>query len=76
MTYKDYLNKEIESAARNFEEAKAKAIRELSNMTVWTATYYGAGYATRIDEVTRWAAEVRRLGNMYKAFEHFSDHND
>ena len=48
--YKDYLNQEIERAAHRFDEAKAKAIRELENMTVWTATEYGAGYASHIDE--------------------------
>ena len=48
--YKDYLNQEIERAAHRFDEAKAKAILELENMTVWTATEYGAGYASHIDE--------------------------
>lgn len=67
--YKDYLNQEIERAAHRFDEAKAKAIRELENMTVWTATEYGAGYASHIDEVTRWAAEVQKLSQAYRVFE-------
>jgi len=68
-TYKDYLNQEIEKAAHNFDEAKAKAIRELENMTVWTAAEYGAGYASHIDEVTRWAAEVQKLSQAFRVFE-------
>ena len=67
--YKDYLNQEIERAAHRFDEAKAKAIRELENMTVWTATEYGAGYASHIDEVTRWAAEVQKISQAYRVFE-------
>jgi hypothetical protein len=66
--YKDYLNQEIERAAHNFDEAKAKAIRELENMTVWTATEYGAGYASHIDEVTRWATEVHKLSQACGKF--------
>lgn len=67
--YKDYLNQEIEKAAHRFDEAKAKAIRELKNMTVWTATEYGAGYASHIDEVTRWATEMQKLSQAFEIFE-------
>lgn len=73
--YKDYLNQEIERAAHSYDEAKAKAIRELENMTVWTATEYGAGYASHIDEVTRWAAEVQKLSHVYRIFER-SENNE
>lgn len=67
--YKDYLNQEIEKACRNFDEAKQKAIRELENMTVWTASEYGAGYASQIEHITRWAAEVQKLSQAYEVFE-------
>lgn len=70
--YKDYLNEEIERAARNFDEAKAKAIHELENMTVWTAKEYGAGYASHIEDVTRWAAELQKLSQAFSVFEHFT----
>lgn len=72
-TYKDYLNQEIERAAHSFDEAKAKAIRELENMTVWTATEYGAGYASHIDEVTRWAAEVQKLSQAFRVYERIQE---
>lgn len=68
-TFKDYLNQEIENAAHKFDEAKTRAIRELENMTVWNATEYGAGYASHIDEVTRWATEVQKLSQAYRVYE-------
>ena len=68
-TYKDYLNQEIERACKEFEEAKAKAIRELENMTIWTATEYGAGYASHIDNVTKYAAEVQALSQAFRVLE-------
>ena len=68
-TYKDYLDQEIVSACKAFEEAKAKAIEELENMTIWTATEYGAGYASHIDKITRFAAEVQKLSQAFRVFE-------
>ena len=72
-TFKDYLNQEIENAAHKFDEAKKRAIRELENMTVWIAVDYGAGYASHIDEVTRWAAEVQKLSQAYRVLEHATE---
>ena len=64
--YKNYLNQQIVSAAHNFDEAKANAISELEKMTVFSATEYGAGFLTEIDNVTRWATEVQKLSQIYE----------
>ena len=57
--YKKFLDDQVERAAHNFQEAKEKAIRELQAMTVWTASEYGAGYASQIENAIDEAKEIR-----------------
>lgn len=66
--YKKFLDDQIEIASHNFQEAKEKAIRELQAMTVWTASEYGAGYASQIEKITKYAAELQQLGYQYRVF--------
>ena len=73
--YMEFLNKEIEKACKNFEEAKEKAIRELERMTICEAVTYGAGYAIHIDDVSMYAAEVKKLNDLFNAYKHFAKEN-
>lgn len=68
MNYRDYLNEQIEQAAKKFDVAKQEAIRNLENMTVFDASFYGAGYAAHIDNVT---AAARELETLSKAFNRY-----
>ena len=69
MNYKDYLNEQIEQVAKKFETAKQEAIRELENMTVFVASFYGAGYAAHIENVTAAARELETLNKVFQCYE-------
>lgn len=69
MKYRDYLNEQIEQAAKKFETAKQEAIRSLENMTVFDASFYGAGYAAHIDNVTAAARELETLSKVFNRYQ-------
>jgi len=70
------LDKEIVKAAKDFETAKADAIRELQAMDVFTAVNYGAGYATKIDAVTMHASRLYHLNQMYRRYKYMTENNE
>jgi hypothetical protein len=70
--YEEYLKEEINKATNEFEEAKKNAIKEIENMDWVTATDYGAGYATKIEDITKAAAKMRYLGEALRAYKHFN----
>lgn len=73
MKYRDYLNEQIELAAKRFEVAKQEAIRNLENMTVFDASFYGAGYAAHIDNVTAAARELETLNKAFRRYDILKD---
>lgn len=66
--YKKFLDEQIEEAAKNFEQAKLKAIIELQNMTIWAASEYGAGYAAHIEYITKYASQVKELSYAWRVY--------
>ena len=69
--YLEYLNKEYSKAESEFNNAKNEAIREIENMTPFIAADYGAGYASRIEKITRAAASMRATAEARSAYEYF-----
>lgn len=69
MKYRDYLNEQIELAAKKFETAKQEAIRSLENMTVFDASFYGAGYAAHIENVTAAARELETISKVFNRYQ-------
>ena len=74
--FKNILNEQIEDACRKFDKAKEKAIREIQSMSVWTAKEFGAGYASHIEQMTRYAAEVEQLSYLFRVYEGMEENND
>ena len=68
-TFKDILNQKIEEAAKNFEQAKKDAIKDIEGITVGSAAEYGAGYYSHIEDITRYASEIRKLSEMFRYYE-------
>lgn len=71
-SYAEYLGYEYKKAVKNFEDAKAEAVRSLEGMQSFMAEQYGAGYASHIDKISVHAAKVQALAEAIKAYEHFS----
>lgn len=69
MKYRDYLNEQIELAAKKFDVAKQNAIRSLENMTAFDASLYGAGYVAHIDNVTAAAREMETLDKVFRRYQ-------
>ncbi|MCM1218117.1 MAG: hypothetical protein NC548_26825 [Lachnospiraceae bacterium] len=69
--YIEYLNKEYQKAEAAFNKAKAEAIQEIENMTSFIAVDYGAGYASRIERITKAAASMKAIAEARSAYEYF-----
>ncbi len=70
--YGEYLSEEFDRACKEFEKAKQEAAAEILSMTHFTATDFGAAYASHIDKITVAAMKVRTLaecGDTYKYFQ-------
>lgn len=58
------LNTQLDKAGAEFIYAKQEAIKSLENMQIYQAVDFGAAYCTHIDNVTKAAAEYRKIGEM------------
>ena len=68
--FKELLNAEIKKAAKNYQEAKDDAIRDLQAINTRQAVDYGAGYYSHIEKITRYAAELNALDLAYRIYEY------
>lgn len=71
-TYRAYLERQLQEARTEFEQAKAEAIRDLENMNQWNASDTGAAYSTRIDRVTAAGTKYRTIAEAIKAYDFFN----
>ena len=69
MTYLEYLNGEIKKACKRYEEAKREAIKQLENVTVFDVVMYRAIQAANVEEITKEAATIYRLNELYRMIE-------
>ena len=60
-TFKNDLQKNIDKATADFENAKQESIKELQRMNCREAIDFGAAYAIHIDNVTRYASRLVSL---------------
>ena len=71
----EVTKKELEKATHEFESAKAEAINALKNMSINTAVEFGACLACRIDNVNRYAAEVKKCTEFLRMIEFYQKNN-
>lgn len=69
--YREYLNEEFEKAQSEFEKAKQDAAAEIMRMSHFSATDFGAAYASHIDKVTASAAKLRTIAECLNTFDYF-----
>jgi hypothetical protein len=55
------INEKIKWTEERYTEAKATVIKEIGNNDIFTNVNFGAAYATHIDNVTRYASELKLL---------------
>lgn len=76
-SYEKYLAElqaQLKKAEEDFLEAKKSAIKELETMDPWKATFYGAAYSTKIDQVTKAGAEINKISELIGIAEFFKNH--
>lgn len=69
-TFLQTLIKQFEATKTNYNEAREKAIKNLDNNITFHCEF-GAAYSTHIDDVTRYATELKTLQiviDMYKYY--------
>jgi len=64
------LQKELEEAIAEFEEAKLKVIAEAQNITVHLATDFGGAYVTKVDGLTLAGAKVKLLSEQIRIYKY------
>ena len=69
-SYLLHLQKELEEAIAEFEEAKLKVIAEAQNITVHLATDFGGAYVTKVDGLTLAGAKVKLLSEQIRIYKY------
>ena len=64
------LQKELEEAIAEFEEAKLKVIAEAQNITVHLATDFGGAYVTKVDRLTLAGTKVKLLSEQIRIYKY------
>ncbi len=65
---KEYLERQVKEAEEAFDNAKAKAIKDLRDLTAFTAVEYGTGYAIHVDKITAAAARWKMAAEALRAY--------
>ena len=68
--YLVHLQKGLEEAIAEFEEAKLKVIAEAQNITVHLATDFGGAYVTKVDRLTLAGTKVKLLSEQIRIYKY------
>lgn len=76
-TFIETLNEEIKKAEENYKEAKETTFKSLNRETIYsevhTFTEFGAAYALHVDNITRYATEIKTLYQVKMMYEYYQD---
>lgn len=71
------LNRQIEIAIEKYNQAKAEAIKNLSDDNIYSGVHdhveFGAAYVTHIDKVSIYAAKIKTLNEVKALYNHFEN---
>lgn len=69
------LDNEIKKAEENYQEAKNQVLSNFKRDNIFsevnTFTEFGAAYATHIEQVTRYATEIKTLYKLKRIYEYY-----
>lgn len=74
--YLDYLENQFKEANTMFEEAKAKAIKDIENITAWNAADFGAAYYTKIDKITQAGERLITIANALRVYKYYLENEE
>ena len=64
--YENSLKFHIEQSMNSFEQAKCDAINHIRNMDCYDATEFGTGFMMKVDQITKYATQVRTYEHALK----------
>lgn len=74
-TFIEALDNEILKAKENYKKAKTETLSNFKDdnfmSEIHIFTDFGAAYATRIDNITRYATEIKTLYNIKNIYEYY-----
>lgn len=74
-TFIEALENEIKKAEENYQEAKNQVLINFKRDNIFseihTFTEFGAAYATHIDQITRYATEIKTLYHVKLVYEYY-----
>lgn len=69
------LNEQISRAEKNYREAQDEAIKNLKSENIFSDVHnhveFGAAYSAHIDNVTRYATEIKTLYEVKQMYEYY-----
>lgn len=74
--YGQFLQRKLNEALQEFEEAKKSAIKDLEGMGAYHAQDWGAAYFTKIDKVTATGTKVQQWQEAMRAYDYFNGQED
>lgn len=71
--YFEFLVDSYNEATDEFESLKANIVKEVSNMSAFTAEEYGAAYSSNIERMTAVAGKIRSLSESIRMYVRLND---
>ena len=66
--YLEYLEGKLKDATDRCTEAQENAAKEIKEMPWYTARDYGAGYASHVENITKYAAQMEAWCEAIRAY--------
>lgn len=71
-TYREYLERRMQEAQEQFENAKKEVIRDIESITSFDASLYGAAYYAKIDHITQAGQKIESIAEAIRSYNYFN----